>query len=192
MGISRLSRRGILLVLAAAVTCLFASAIDLPGKGVARAAVIEGKFDTPGGTNVLRGNFISNVLAEGTAPSVDAQIQAFLQSGGFQFDAFGWSYTGVSEWCDDGILFGNLYITTDPRLTAAWGAEYIIFIPAGMRCGTGMGDALFGVGEAILIIYVGPQVPAGYFAPVDVILWSGANIAIAAGQNGMLLGLDFQ
>jgi hypothetical protein len=190
MGISRLSRRGISLVLTATVTCLFASAFDLPGKGVAWAEVMEGKFDTSGGTNVLRGNFVSDVLAEGTAPAVDAHIQAILQGGGFQYEPLGWSYTGESEWCDDGLLFGNLYFTSDPRLTAFWGADTIIFIPAGMRCGTGMGDALFGVGEAILVIYIGPQVPAGYFAPVDVIEWSGGNVAIAAGLSGMLLSLD--
>jgi len=183
MGVSGLSRRGTSLVLAAAVTCFLASALDLPGKGVARAATIEGKLDTPGGTNVLTGNFDSNVLAEGTAPLVDAQIQAFLQSGGFEYEPLGWSYTGVSEWCDDGILSGNLYITTDPKLTTAWGAEYIIFIPAGMGCGDG--DSL---GEAILVIYIGPQVPAGYFAPVDVIKWSGGDVVIA-GQDSMLLSL---
>ena len=63
--------------------------------------------------------------------------------------------------------------------------------PVGLRCGTGVGDIPFGEGEAILIVTIGPQVPAGYFAPVEVIMWSGADTAIEAGVNGMLLRLDF-
>ncbi len=88
-------------------------------------------------------------------------------------------------------MFGNLYLTSDPRLTAIWGADSIIFIPAGLGCSTGLGEPYFGAGEAILVVFIGPAVPYGYYAPVEIIMWSGANVAIAAGQsNGMILTLD--
>ncbi len=56
-----------------------------PGNGLAQAAAIEGKFDTPGGSEVIGGDFASNLLPAGTTPAVDAQIQAALQANGFQY-----------------------------------------------------------------------------------------------------------
>jgi len=159
--------------------------------GLAQAAVIEGRFDTPTGTEMIGGFFTSNLLPAVNTPGVDAQIQAFLQANGFDYTSLGWSFSGETRGCQDGIVFGNLYFTSDPRLTAIWGAESIIFIPAGLRCGIGVGEPYFGVGEAILVIYIGPAVPGGYYAPVEIIMWSGANVAVAAGQmNGMVLKLD--
>jgi hypothetical protein len=187
----KLSRCLISLIGVVAVTSLFTQAFDFSGVGWAQTTIIEAKFDTPGAIEVISADSFSVPLPAGSAPAVDAQIQAFLQSGGFQFTPLGWSLSGETRGCDDGIIFGNLYLTTDPILTAAFGANSIIFIPVGLRCGTGVGDIPFGEGEAILIVTIGPQVPTGYFAPVEVLMWSGADTAIEAGVNGMLLRLDF-
>ena len=173
-----------------AVIWLFPLSNYVAGNGLAQAAVIEGKFDTQTGSEVISGDFISNALPAGNTPAIDGQIQSFLQANGFQYTPLGWSFSGESRECQNGIVFGNLYVTSDPRLTAIWGVDTIIFIPAGLRCGTGLGDTIFGVGEAIIIVYIGPLVPARYFAPVDVIMWSGANDAIFSGLNGMLLRID--
>lgn len=172
------------------LTILLSIAIMICGNNLVQAAVIEGKFDTSNGVNVISGDFISNTLSPGTVPAIDGQIQAVLQTGGYSYAPFGMSITGEARGCKDGIFFGNLYLTTDPRLTAFWGVDAIIFIPAGMVCGTGVGDTPFGAGEAILFIYVGPQVPSGYFSSVDALMVSGSSVAINDGLNGMFLRLD--
>jgi hypothetical protein len=173
-----------------AFTALLVMVVLLFGYGLARAAVIEGKFDTPEGMNIISGNFISTTLSPGTEPAIDAQIQTALQSGGFQYVPLGMSITGEARGCKNGIISGNLYLSTDPRLTAIWGGDAIIFIPAGMICGTAAGVTPFGAGEAILVVYTGPQVPSGYFGSVDALMTSGSNIAISEGMNGMFLSLS--
>jgi hypothetical protein len=185
------STKYVCLIAATALVWLFPSIQGNPGAGLAQAAVIEGRFDTSAGSEVLGGFFASNPLPAVNTPGVDAQIQAFLQANGFQYTPLGWSFSGETRGCQDGIVFGNLYFTADPRLTAIWGADSIIFMPAGLRCGTGYGEPYFGVGEAIFVIYIGPAVSSGYYAPVEIIMWSGANVSIAAGQSeGMILRLD--
>ena len=191
MGLLKSSRYVVGSIAVIAAAFLLPSSYNFAVNDLAHAASIEGKFDTPVGSEVIGGFFVSNPLLAGTTPTVDAEIQAFLQANGFQYTPLGWSFTGEARGCQDGFVFGNLYLTSDPRLTAIWGADSIIFIPAGLRCGTGVGDTIFGVGEAIFVIYIGSSVPVGYFAPVDIIMWSGANVSIAAGQsNGMILSLD--
>lgn len=75
--------------MALSVMSFFALANMLQGYGVVQAASIAGRFDTADGTNVLTGNFASNVLQEVENPLVDAQIQAYLQDGGFKYAPLG-------------------------------------------------------------------------------------------------------
>lgn len=190
MRISKWARDLVSFIGLTALTVILPTPYGLVGTGSAQLPIIEGKFDTPGLIEVVSGDFFATALPAGSAPAVDAQIRAILQSGGFAFESLGWSLSGETRGCDDGIVFGNLYFTADPVLTAAFGADSIVFIPVGLRCGTGLGDTPFAAGEAILIVTIGPQVPAGYFAPVAVAMWSGASTAISAGLNGMILRLD--
>lgn len=171
------------------LTLLLALLALLFTNGPAQAAFIEGNFDTSEGMNVISGDFVSNTLSPGTEPAIDAQLRSVLESGGYQFDPLGISITGIASGCKNGSFFGNLYLVSDPRLTAFWGVDAIILIPAGMICGIGAGVTPFGAGEAILIVYIGSQIPNGYFGSADVLMVSGSSVAISEGLNGMFLRL---